>query len=140
MRQVAAMLALSALMWCSAATGRAVRHSPRGIVMQATAFSGARHVTASGTIPHDGIVAADPSVLPLGTRIRVRGTDGYDGYYLVTDTGSKILGRHIDLYLPSVSEAKRFGTKTVRVQVLRMGTGKEQARQKDAASQPSPHE
>ena len=56
-------------------------------------------------------------------RIRIAGTD-----YLVTDTGTAIKGRHIDLYLNSVAEAKQFGTKTVRVEVRQWGTGKADAR------------
>ena len=39
--------------------------------MQATAFVPATGATAAGTVPHEGIVAADPAVLPLGSRIRV---------------------------------------------------------------------
>jgi len=49
--------------------------------MEATAFARARHVTAAGTAPHVGVVAADPTVLPLGTRIRIIGSNGYDGNY-----------------------------------------------------------
>jgi 3D (Asp-Asp-Asp) domain-containing protein len=102
--------------------------------MEATAFARARQPTSSGTVAHEGIVAADPAVLPLGTRIRITGTEAYNGVYLVTDTGSKIKGRHIDLYVPTRAEAKKFGKKTVRVQVLRVGKGKEDARNKDATS------
>ncbi len=41
--------------------------------MQATAFSRDAQPTASGTVAHRGIVAADPAVLPLGSRIRSGG-------------------------------------------------------------------
>jgi len=101
--------------------------------MKATAFSQEARPTASGTAPHEGIVAADPNVLPLGTRIRVTGAGPYDGVYLVTDTGRKINGREIDLYLASAGAAKRSGKETVRVRVLREGQGKRDARRKDPA-------
>lgn len=87
---------------------------------EATADS-ATGITAKGTVPHQGIVAADPAVLPLGSVIRVTGAGAYSGTYAVTDTGSKIAGRHIDIYLPSVEEAKQFGKKVVIVRVLSRG-------------------
>ena len=99
--------------------------------MEATAFAQDRKPTASGTVPHSGIVAADPAVLPLGSRIRVTGAGGYNGTYTVTDTGSKINGRHIDLYVPSAARAKAFGKKIVRVRLLEIGKGKQDARDKD---------
>jgi len=102
--------------------------------MEATAFTPESGATASGTVPHRGIVAADPAVLPLGSRIRVTGANAYNGIYTVTDTGSKVRGRHIDLCLRSVTEAKRFGKKIVRVQLLRKGAGKQDARENDIAA------
>ena len=130
-------------MWCilfgttfgSAAEARAPRKA-RGRMMQATAFAGKGETTASGTVAHEGIVAADPAVLPMGTRIRVTESGGYDGIYLVTDTGAKVDGAHIDLCLPTHSEARKFGKRRVRVQVLKVGEGKESAREKDGAAQP----
>jgi 3D (Asp-Asp-Asp) domain-containing protein len=101
------------------------------MLMKATAFARAPHITSAGTEVHEGIVAADPLLLPLGTRIRITGTAGYDGNYLVTDTGAAVKGRHIDLYMPSAREARRFGTNTVRVQILQIGKGKMDAREKD---------
>ena len=110
---------------------------PRGMVMIATAFARARHFTASGTDAHLGTAAADPALLPLGTRIRIAGAQSYDGEYLVTDTGAGVKGHHIDLYLLSVVEAKQFGAKKVRVTVLEIGAGKQDARLKEAVA-PAP--
>jgi len=104
------------------------------MLMEATAFARAPQPTAAGTRPHDGIVAADPTVLPLGTRIRVTGAGAYNGAYIVTDTGSAVKGRHIDIYVPSTAQAKRFGKKTVRVRIVETGEGKTDAREKDTAS------
>jgi rare lipoprotein A len=89
----------------------------------ATAFS-REGITAAGTATHRGMVAADPSVLPIGTVIRVRGAGAYSGVYLVTDTGAKVDGKHIDMYVPNRAAAERFGKRRVLVRVLHWGTGK----------------
>ncbi len=73
--------------------------------------------TASGGGVRRGIVAADPRVLPLGTRIQVS-AGSYSGTYTVADTGGVIKGRILDVWVPSCSEAVRFGRKTVLVSVL----------------------
>ena len=99
--------------------------------MEATAFSDSSQPTSAGTVPHAGIIATDPAVLPIGSRIRVTGAGVYDDIYTVTDTGSKIQGLHIDLFIPSAEAAKEFGTKVVRVQMLETGRGKQDARDKD---------
>lgn len=73
--------------------------------------------TASGGGVRRGIVAADPRVLPLGTRIYING-GGYSGTYTVTDTGGAIKGRILDIWVPSCGEAVRFGRKNISVSVL----------------------
>lgn len=136
MAKGAILLALSGVLWCGFMAAQAPT-PPRGaMLMEATAFARDAHATAAGTEAHEGTVAADPALLPLGTRIRIVGTNGFDGNYLVTDTGAAVKGRHIDIYLPSPVEAKRFGTKTVRVYVRQMGKGKADAQRKDTASPP----
>ena len=125
---------LGVLSCCCLAAG--ARYAARGhpaVVMRATAYARATQPTAAGTAARKGIVAADPRVLPPGTRIRISQAAGYDGEYLVTDTGSLIKGRHIDLYLPSRAAARQFGSRHVRVEVVEIGAGKEDARQKDYA-------
>ena len=76
---------------------------------------------ASGKWSHPGAVAADRSVLPLKSRIRVYGAGKYSGDYTVEDTGGKVDGHHIDLYMPSMAEAKKFGRQRVKVVVLQYG-------------------
>jgi 3D (Asp-Asp-Asp) domain-containing protein len=73
--------------------------------------------TASGSGVRRGIVAADPRVLPLGTRIQIT-AGSYSGTYTVTDTGGAIRGRILDLWVPNCSEAIRFGRKNISVSVL----------------------
>jgi 3D (Asp-Asp-Asp) domain-containing protein len=76
---------------------------------------------ASGKWPHPGTVAADRKVLPLNSRIRIYGAGRYSGDYIVEDTGGKVDGHHIDVYMPSQAEAKKFGRQRVKVVVLKYG-------------------
>jgi len=92
------------------------------LTFQATAYS-IEGKTASGTAAHEGLVAADPHILPLGSRIRVEDAGAYSGEYVVKDTGRAIDGHELDIYLASDSEAKKFGKQTVKVLVLQYGDG-----------------
>ena len=76
--------------------------------------------TATGGNVRRGIVAADPRVLPLGTRIQMN-AGPYSGTYTVADTGGVIKGRILDIWVPSCSEAMRFGRRSVQVSVLGRG-------------------
>jgi 3D (Asp-Asp-Asp) domain-containing protein len=65
------------------------------------------------------MVAADPAVLPLGSRIRLTGlTARYDGDYVVRDTGTAVRGRRIDLYIRDCLEAVKFGRRTASLSIL----------------------
>ena len=85
-------------------------------VFKATAYC-LRGKTASGRYVRRGIVAADRRVLPLGTRIKLD-AGRYSGNYIVADTGGKIKGRILDIWVPSCAEARRWGRRTVKVTVL----------------------
>ena len=74
-------------------------------------------ITASGAVVTTGIVAADPKVLPLGTWIHVE-APGCDGVYRVMDTGLKIRGSRIDIYMPSKEMALDFGIQDATVTIL----------------------
>lgn len=76
--------------------------------------------TASGQRVSKGLIAADPKVLPLGTRVRLE-TGPYSGEYLVADTGGAVRGKHIDIWMPSSREAMRFGRRLVKLTVLSYG-------------------
>ena len=78
----------------------------------ATAYS-QQGKTASGDYVHRHIVAADPDILPIGSRIKVRRAGRYSGEYVVADTGEKIQGRRLDIYIPNTpfagnSAGRRF--------------------------------
>ena len=78
--------------------------------------------TASGTKVAEGVVAADPRVVPLGSVIQMAGLgDRYGGLYTVMDTGGAIRGNRIDLFVRDCREANRFGRRSARVSVLRRG-------------------
>jgi 3D (Asp-Asp-Asp) domain-containing protein len=76
--------------------------------------------TASGEYTRSGIIAADPRVLPLGTVVHIR-AGKYTGKYIVKDTGGRIRGKKVDIYVPTKSEAVTFGRQRVRIRVIRRG-------------------
>jgi len=86
----------------------------------ATAYS-QQGTTASGEDTHRHIVAADPAFLPLGTRIKITRAGRYSGEYVVADTGRKIAGRKLDIYIPNVRACRKFGKKRVKVKVIQLG-------------------
>ena len=73
--------------------------------------------TAMGHGVRRGIIAADPRVLKLGSKVSLNG-GGYTGQYLVSDTGGRIKGRKIDIWVASCAEARKFGRRTVSISPL----------------------
>ena len=90
---------------------------PTGYV--ATAYS-LRGRGASGLGVRKGTIAADPRVLPFGTRVRLD-AGPYSGEYLVTDSGTAVKGNKIDVWVPTYSEACRFGRRNIKLTVLSYG-------------------
>jgi 3D (Asp-Asp-Asp) domain-containing protein len=90
----------------------------------ATAYS-LRGRTASGLPVAKGIIAADPRVLPLGSRVKIE-AGSWSGEYLVADTGGLVRGKRIDIWTPSTRDAMRFGRRTVKLTILSLG-GKKRA-------------
>ena len=70
--------------------------------------------TATGYRAGHGIVAVDPHVIPLGTKLYI---PGY-GFAIAGDTGGAIVGNRIDLGFNSISDAMQFGRRTVKVYTL----------------------
>lgn len=84
-----------------------------------TAFcTGCSGITKTGidlrANPNQKVIAVDPSLIPLGSRVYV---DGY-GEAIAGDTGGAIKGNRIDVFIPSQSDAMKWGRKTVTVKVL----------------------
>jgi peptidoglycan DL-endopeptidase CwlO len=90
----------------------------RVLTMVATGYSpqepGLNDHTATGMKAQRGVVAVDPSVIPLGTRVYV---EGY-GNAIAGDTGSAIKGNRIDLCFDTLAECNRYGRRTVKVEIL----------------------
>jgi len=69
--------------------------------------------TASGLPVGWGIVAVDPSVIPLGTHMTI---PGY-GDAVAADTGGAVVGATVDLWFPSTGQANAWGRRTVTIQL-----------------------
>ncbi|WP_096203260.1 G5 and 3D domain-containing protein [Bacillus sp. FJAT-45350] len=96
--------------------------SGKTITMTATAYTanctGCSGITATGINLNNNrnkkVVAVDPSVIPLGTRVHVQGY----GEAIAGDTGGAIRGNKIDIHVPTKAEANRWGRKQVKVTIL----------------------
>lgn len=92
------------------------------MTVTATAYTandgGISGITATGVNlnknPNAKVIAVDPSVIPLGSKVYV---EGY-GEAIAADTGGAIKGNKIDVHVPSKSQAKNWGVKSVKVKVL----------------------
>lgn len=101
---------------------RGKSEAAKEMYMVASAYTaycnGCTGVTSTGinlrNNPSAKVVAVDPDVIPLGTKIWV---EGY-GYAIAGDTGSAIKGERIDLFIADSKAAKKFGKKKVRVKIL----------------------
>jgi uncharacterized protein YabE (DUF348 family) len=78
---------------------------------------GVDDITALGIRAGYGVVAVDPTVIPLGSRLYI---EGY-GYAIAADTGSAIKGMRIDLGYDTTRQALRYGRRTVRVYIIQRG-------------------
>lgn len=76
--------------------------------------------TASGLKCEVGIVAVDPRVIPLGSKLFIEAADGsfVYGYCIAGDTGSAIKGQRVDLVMNTKSECYSFGRRAVKVYIL----------------------
>jgi len=94
------------------------RQGKKTMTMRATAYSpedpGLNPYTATGAKVRKGVIAADPKILPLGTRVYI---EGY-GEAVVEDIGGRIKGYVIDVAFDTHREAMMFGRREVEVTVL----------------------
>lgn len=82
--------------------------------MQSTAYTYTGSRTATGKNPAVGMVAVDPSVIPLGSKMYI---EGY-GYAWAADTGGAIRGNKIDVFLEEYSQCVKWGRRTVKVYLM----------------------
>lgn len=93
-------------------------HVKRGLSYKLRVDAVAYHLpgrTALGIKTRKGVVAVDPKVIPLGTKLHV---PGY-GHGIAADVGTAIKGRIIDLWMPSHAAARAWGRRTVTITVYR---------------------
>lgn len=113
----------------SQATGKSTKVEAEWATYEATAYTafcseGCIGVTATGldvshTVKHRGrrIVAVDPRVVPLGSRLTIRMADGRIFEAIAEDTGAAIRGKKIDVLVSSEKRAKEFGRQRVEVRL-----------------------
>lgn len=106
----------------TAAVAAPTASSAKEMTVTATAYTaycaGCSGVTATGidlrSNPNQKVIAVDPSVIPLGSRVWV---EGY-GEAIAGDTGGAIKGNIIDVFIPSQQDALNWGRKTVTIKIL----------------------
>jgi len=86
----------------------------RVFIAEATAYTHTGYRTASGAYPRYGLIATDPQVIPLGTKLYV---EGY-GYAIAADTGGAIKGDKIDVFFDTRGRCFQWGRRHVKVFVL----------------------
>ncbi len=86
----------------------------RAAYMTVSAYTYTGHNTSCGMKPAVGLVAVDPNVIPLGTRLYI---EGY-GYATAADTGGAIKGNRIDVFMEEKGQCLSWGRRTVKVYVL----------------------
>jgi len=92
------------------------------ISVTCTAYTATGNRTASGRPAQVGVIAVDPKVIPLGTKLYVESTDDGKtwtyGYCIAGDTGGAIKGKIVDLYYNTKGECIKFGRRSANLYVL----------------------
>lgn len=121
---------------------------PRNFVVRTTAYSHqerdswkyGKSNAAGGVLKHgeeQRSAAADWSRFPLGTRFKI---DGLPQEYVVEDYGRALVGSDtIDIYKPSLSSMKKWGTRHVGIEVLEWGSFSESERILKSRVDSAPH-
>ena len=86
----------------------------RKIIAEASAYVATGNPTAVGIYPYVGVVAVDPRVIPLYTKMYI---PGY-GFAIAADTGGYIIGNRIDLFYDDYNAAIHFGRRNIEVYFL----------------------
>lgn len=77
-------------------------------------------ITFSGTKARPGVIAVDPKVIPLGSKVYIESKDYTKDYGFASaeDTGSAIKGNKVDLFIGDNKSALRYGRRYVNVYIL----------------------
>jgi 3D (Asp-Asp-Asp) domain-containing protein len=81
------------------------------LTVKATAYC-LQGYTRTGTYTSRGTIAVDPRVIPLGSIVYI---EGFNGYYVAEDTGSGVIGSHIDIWFDDCNSAIQFGVQYLEV-------------------------
>ena len=106
----------------AATPAAASTQSGKEMTVSATAYTaycaGCSGITRTGidlrSNPNQKVIAVDPSVIPLGSKVWV---EGY-GTAIAGDTGGAIKGNKIDVFIPTQSEALKWGRKNITIKIL----------------------
>ena len=89
------------------------------IDVTATAYGTLSGITATGKAIDYGMIAVDPNVIPLGTKVYLTGSWGDMGVHSAEDTGGAIKGNKIDVFLGDDYDLlMQFGRRSMRVYIL----------------------
>jgi 3D (Asp-Asp-Asp) domain-containing protein len=89
-----------------------VMSGPRTITVSSTGYA-IRGRTSTGMQTAAGVVAVDPAVIPLGSRLTI---PGY-GTGIAADTGGSVHGNVIDLWFPTLQQARAWGRRTLTITI-----------------------
>ena len=73
-------------------------------------------ITKSGKVAKWGMVAVDPKVIPLGTKLKI---EGFDTVFISEDVGSAIKKNKIDIWFPTHQDALNWGRQRGKVWVVK---------------------
>jgi 3D (Asp-Asp-Asp) domain-containing protein len=111
----------------SSMPSRGITKNQRVINVISTAYialcdTGCTGITRTGidvrNTPSKQIIAVDPSIIPLHSKVKVSLPNGESFYAVAEDTGGDIQGHRIDILMATHSEAVAFGRQTVTVTIL----------------------
>ncbi len=92
------------------------------ITVQATAYTYTGNNCSTGVAPQPGYIAVNPNVIPYGTKMYIKSSDGsyIYGYAVAADTGGFIKSRpnNVDLFMTSKAACTAFGRRNVEIYIL----------------------
>lgn len=124
------IMAAAVVFMATAPSARAFAAAPanykQALDVVATAYAPGPHdngkwgnLTHIGTQVRPGIIAVDPRVIPLKSKVYIEFPDGTGRYAVAEDTGGAIKGNRIDIAMWTVAEAYKFGMQNVKVYVVK---------------------
>lgn len=102
----------------SVKTPEGYKRYKKKMVVESTAYTincgSGTGLTSIGLVPYEGIVAVDPRVIPYYTKMYI---PGY-GIAMAGDTGSGVVGNHVDVFMNDWHRAIQWGRKNIEIYIL----------------------